>query len=69
MPPAPRLLAEFNGTAAPTGAFSEPTEITMDNSTNPLDPSREDVYVVDEGSWCDRQVRFQWYLYWPVDRV
>jgi hypothetical protein len=43
------LLAEFNGSAAPTGALSEPTEITVDNSTSPLDPSKEDVYVVDRG--------------------
>ncbi len=43
------LLAEFNGSAAPTGALSEPTEIAIDNSTNPLDPSKEDVYVVDSG--------------------
>jgi hypothetical protein len=38
-----------SGPAAPTGMFSEPTQIAIDNSTNPLDPSREDVYVVDRG--------------------
>ncbi len=43
------LLAEFNGAVAPTGAFSEPTGIAIDNSTNPLDPSKEDVYVIDQG--------------------
>lgn len=44
------ILCEFNGSpSAPTGAFSEPTEIAVDNSGNPLDPSNEDVYVVDRG--------------------
>src|ERR1039457_2359245 len=43
------VLAEFNGSAAPTGAFSEPSLIVVDNSASPLDPSKEDVYVVDEG--------------------
>jgi hypothetical protein len=43
------VLGEFNGSAAPTGAFSEPTQIAVDNSSNPLDPSKEDVYVVDHG--------------------
>lgn len=37
------------GEAAPTGAFLEPTEVAVDDSSNPLDPSREDVYVVDDG--------------------
>jgi hypothetical protein len=41
------VLGEFNGSAAPTGAFSEPTQIAVDNSGDPLDPSKEDVYVVD----------------------
>jgi NHL repeat/WD40-like Beta Propeller Repeat len=31
----------------PTGKFSEPSGIAIDNSTNPLDPSSGDVYVVD----------------------
>jgi DNA-binding beta-propeller fold protein YncE len=43
------VLAEFNGSAAPTGAFEQPSWIAVDNSGNPLDPSKEDVYVVDEG--------------------
>lgn len=42
------VLAEFNGSAAPTGAFSKPTAIAVDNSGNPLDPSEGDVYVVDD---------------------
>ncbi len=43
------VLGEFNGSAAPTGAFSEPSQIAVDNSSDPLDPSKEDVYVVDRG--------------------
>ncbi len=43
------LIGEFNGSAAPTGAFSEPSSIAVDNSNNPLDPSAGDVYVVDAG--------------------
>lgn len=42
-------LGEFNGSAAPTGAFSAPTAIAVDNSGGPLDPSAGDVYVVDSG--------------------
>ncbi len=41
------ILGEFDGSGSPTGAFSEPTEIAVDNSGNPLDPSQGDVYVVD----------------------
>jgi hypothetical protein len=37
------------GTAAPTGAFSEPARIAVDNSGSLLDPSDGDVYVVDNG--------------------
>ncbi|HUN78441.1 MAG TPA: NHL repeat-containing protein [Solirubrobacteraceae bacterium] len=37
------------GAAAPTGALANPTRIAIDNSGNPLDPSDEDVYVVDRG--------------------
>ncbi len=40
-------IGQFNGSAAPTGAFEEPTTIAVDNSGNPLDPSAGDVYVVD----------------------
>lgn len=42
-------LSQFNGAAAPTGAFSSPESIAVDNSTNPLDPSAGDVYVTDTG--------------------
>src|ERR1700677_3703082 len=35
------------GAAAPTGAFSSPMEIAVDDSGSPLDPSAGDVYVVD----------------------
>lgn len=38
-----------HGAAAPTGAFSNPTRIAVDDSGNPLDPSNEDVYVIDRG--------------------
>lgn len=37
------------GAAAPTGAFSGPMEIAVDDSGSPLDPSAGDVYVVDDG--------------------
>lgn len=37
------------GPAAETGAFSEPTQIAVDNSGGVLDPSVGDVYVVDSG--------------------
>ena len=43
------VLGEFNGSAAPTGAFAAPEAIAVDNSTNPLDPSAGDVYVADTG--------------------
>lgn len=43
------VIGEFNGSAAPTGALSEPGQIAVDNSTDPLDPSAGDVYVVDQG--------------------
>ncbi len=42
-------IGQFNGSAAPTGAFDEPTTVAVDNSGNPLDPSAGDVYVVDAG--------------------
>jgi hypothetical protein len=37
------------GAAAPTGQFTEPFLIAVDNSGSPLDPSNGDVYVVDNG--------------------
>jgi hypothetical protein len=40
-------IREFNGSDSLTGVFSGPTQIAVDNSGNPLDPSHEDVYVVD----------------------
>jgi hypothetical protein len=43
------FIAQWNGSAAPTGVFSAPSEIAVDNSGNPLDPSAGDVYVVDTG--------------------
>jgi WD40-like Beta Propeller Repeat len=52
-------VGQFNGSAAPTGTFSWLTSgpgsvlregsIAVDNSKNPLDPSKGDVYVTDEG--------------------
>ncbi|HWX43929.1 MAG TPA: hypothetical protein VNY52_01240 [Solirubrobacteraceae bacterium] len=57
-------VGQFNGGASPTGAFAWLTEldyhashpyilhegsIAVDNSTDPLDPSKGDVYVTDEG--------------------
>src|ERR1700729_3272193 len=52
-------ISQFDGSAAPTGAFSWPSRsdeyiqgeggIAVDNSKNPLDPSKGDVYVVDQG--------------------
>ena len=43
------VLGEFDGSASPTGVFSDPTQIAVDNSNDPLDPSAGDVYVVDMG--------------------
>ncbi len=43
------LLSEFDGSGSPTGVFADPTDIAVDNSDNPLDPSAGDVYVVDSG--------------------
>jgi hypothetical protein len=39
----------FDGTATPAKSFSSPNAIAIDNSTNALDPSIGDVYVVDSG--------------------
>jgi DNA-binding beta-propeller fold protein YncE len=55
--PAGVYVAQFDGSgthpnegsAAPAGRFSAPEGIAVDNSTNPLDPSAGDVYVVDSG--------------------
>jgi hypothetical protein len=43
------VIGELTGSGAPTGSFSDPTQIAVDNSENPLDPSKGDVYVVDSG--------------------
>jgi sugar lactone lactonase YvrE len=43
------FIGQFDASAAPTGSLIEPSEIAVDNSSNPLDSSREDVYVVDRG--------------------
>ncbi|HEY2141658.1 MAG TPA: hypothetical protein VGG98_06330 [Solirubrobacteraceae bacterium] len=43
------LVGEFDGHETPTGSLASPTALAMDNSTNPLDPSRGDVYVLDAG--------------------
>jgi hypothetical protein len=42
-------VGQFNGAGAPTGVFSSPEEIAVDNSGSALDPAKEDVYVVDDG--------------------
>jgi DNA-binding beta-propeller fold protein YncE len=43
------FIGQFDASAAPTGSLIEPSEVAVDNSSNPLDPSKEDVYVVDRG--------------------
>jgi hypothetical protein len=43
------FLAQFNGGAAPTGVFSSPEYVAVDNSTSGLDTAKEDVYVADNG--------------------
>lgn len=40
---------EVDGSETPAGSFSSPSAIAIDNSTNPLDLSAGDVYVVDAG--------------------
>ncbi len=44
-------LGQFNGEGSPTGRIAAtnavPDEVAVDNSTNPLDPSAGDVYVMD----------------------
>ena len=42
------VLGEFSGASAPTGALEKPSQIAIDNSGNPLDPSENDVYVTGE---------------------
>jgi hypothetical protein len=49
-------ISQFNGAATPAKSFSwqnspfMPETIAVDNSTNPLDPSKGDVYVTDSGN-------------------
>jgi hypothetical protein len=42
---------QFDGHETPAGSFllPPPNAVAIDNSTNPLDPSRGDVYVLDSG--------------------
>ena len=40
----------FDGSGTPAKAFSAPTAIAVDNSSNPFDTSVGDVYVVDAGN-------------------
>jgi hypothetical protein len=40
---------QFNGSDAPTGRFSAPEQVSVDNSGSALDPSAGDVYVIDTG--------------------
>ncbi len=40
--------APGEGSAPPTGRFSDPGAIAVDNSTNASDPSRGDVYIADD---------------------
>jgi streptogramin lyase len=39
----------FTGHETPAGSFASPTAIAIDNSSNPLDTSAGDVYVLDSG--------------------
>jgi hypothetical protein len=44
-------LGQITGVGSPAGgfAFANPAAVAVDNSTNPLDASRGDVYVLDSG--------------------
>jgi hypothetical protein len=44
------FLSQFDGSATPSGSFSSPTAIAVDDSSDPLDPSAGDVYVLDSGN-------------------
>jgi hypothetical protein len=48
-PEGKELKGQFNGHETPAKSFASPTAIAIDNSTNPLDPSAGDVYVLDSG--------------------
>jgi hypothetical protein len=48
-PEGTELAGEWSGSETPAGAFESPTDVAIDNSTNPLDPSAGDVYIVDAG--------------------
>jgi DNA-binding beta-propeller fold protein YncE len=43
------LQGQFTGQDTPAKGFDAPTAVAIDNSTNPLDPSAGDVYVLDSG--------------------
>lgn len=47
--PSGGYLSQFDGGGTPAASLSSPNGIAVDNSTNPLDPSAGDVYVVDVG--------------------
>jgi NHL repeat len=42
-------VSQFGGGETPASAFSSPSAVAVDNSTNPFDASVGDVYVVDAG--------------------
>ena len=51
----------LTGAATPAGSFvfpgtekDTPAALAVDNSTNPLDPSKGDLYVMDAGDGADR---------------
>lgn len=45
------LMPVKTSAAAPTGTLSGPVTIAVDNSSNPSDPSKGDVYVADSGHY------------------
>ena len=50
-------IGQFNGSAAPTGAFDEPTTIAVDNSGSLLDSVRRGCVCGRQRSQRDRQVQ------------
>ncbi len=44
------FVSQFDGSGTPAGSFSGANGVAVDNSTNVLDPSAGDVYVVDVGN-------------------
>jgi hypothetical protein len=49
-PEGKELKGEFNGDETPAKSLASPSAIAIDNSTDPLDPSAGDVYVLDSGN-------------------